>query len=87
MMQQIYYDFIKHFMCFSEFSEQLFYLFEFSSIFLNFLDFSMGKQFPSSQSGAGITSPQGRECPRGGSDRYFPAGGALPRDITPWLPN
>ncbi|KAG2607521.1 hypothetical protein PVAP13_4NG251233 [Panicum virgatum] len=67
MMQQIYYDFIKHFMCFSEFSEQLFYLFEFSS--------------------AGITSPQGRECPKGGSDRYFPAGGALPRDITPWLPN
>jgi len=77
-MQQIYYDFIKHFMCFSEFSEQFFYLFEFSSIFLNFLIFPLannplppnrrGDQQPAGEGappGVGATgiSPRGEPCP------------------------
>ena len=77
MMQQIYYDFIKHFMCFPEFSEQLFYLFEFSSIFLNFLDFSMGKQFPSSQIRRGDHQPAGEGVPQGWERQVFPRGGRL----------
>ena len=77
MMQQIYYDFIKHFMCFPEFSEQLFYLFEFSSIFLNFLDFSMGKQFPSSQIRRGDHQPAGEGVPQGWERQVFPRGGSL----------